>query len=147
MDGRVLRCSCRNRLQVCYRSTEVRYTIAELCRGPLYDSRTVVGGRSVYVNYRPAFLYKFPYDDVTTIRYTCIYTCTHPCMSVIVHACIYMHKYVGMHACIHLPYSRFISRGQIFVLQGKIRHHPFYFCADVFTPSLILQVRAFNFRY
>ena len=63
----------RNRLQVCYRSAEVCYTIADLCRGPLYDSGPAVGGRSVYVNYRPALLYKFPYDDVTTIRYIYIY--------------------------------------------------------------------------
>ena len=68
MDGRILRCACINGLQVCYQSTNFRYTIAELCRGPLCDSRPAVGGMSVYVNYRPALLYKFPHNgDVTTI--------------------------------------------------------------------------------
>ena len=75
MDGCMLPCGCMNKLQVCYRSMEVCYTIADLCRGPLYESRPVVGRRFVYVNYRPALLYKFPYDDVTTIRsiHVCVY--------------------------------------------------------------------------
>ena len=81
--------SCDAALETDFRSAigarEVHYTIADLCRGPLYNSRPAVGGRSVYVNYRPALLHKLPYDDVTTIRDIELY------IHVNVHVCIGKH--------------------------------------------------------